>query len=998
MKNRITIAIVLFLAVVNYIAAENRMSMMDFSISAGETKEVSVLLDNETQYVAFQFDLYLPTGISLAGYEVNSERVPSSTEVSMAQQEDGSYRFFAAAMAMEPIVGNNGGIITLKLKASANVVTGNRSGYLRSVKLSKEDGAGQTTFEVPFTVKVLEPSIVTAKSYTKEYGEKNPTFEYDVKGGELEGAPEISCEATAVSPVGTYPIVVKKGTVTNYNDSYVNGTLTITKAPLTITAQSYTIKQGETLPTFEVSYSGFKNNETEDALTKKPTITCIATSGSAVGTYDIVVSGAESGNYDIAFANGMLVIADADPVTVTAKSYTRAYGDANPTFEYTSEGKALVGTPEISCEATAVSPVGTYPIVVKKGTVTNYNDSYVNGTLTITKAPLTITAQNYVIKQGEELPAFEASYTGFKNGETDNVLTRKPRIVCDATSSNKLGTYGITVSDAESQNYEMEYVSGTLSVIDADAVVVTAKSYYREYGESNPTFEYDVVGKTLVGTPEISCEATAVSPVGTYPIVVKKGTVTNYNDSYVNGTLTITKAPLTITAQSCTIKQGETLPTFEVSYSGFKNNETEEALTKKPTITCIATSGSAVGTYDIVVSGAESGNYDIAFANGTLVIADADPVTVTAKSYTRAYGDANPTFEYTSEGKALVGTPEISCEATTVSPVGTYPIVVKKGAVTNYNDSYVNGTLTITKAPLTITAQSYTIKQGEALPTFEVTYSGFKNKETEKVLTKKATIACAATSKIPGTYDIVISGAESDNYEFTYVAGVLTIEEAVKIVPMLEETEVVFDEIIPEETDLKDVVIDNVYVTLDTDADDGYDKEEKCIVLASIMEEEQLDAITDKKVYDETVKENFNGLIFAVPASKGVISITAKTKGNRILNVKIGDADPQTFVQPERGVVKIPYVSDKDTYVYVYGADVAVSGKRKVASADIDNGVLIYNIKWVAEELTDIDSITIEENDCYQIYTPDGKSVETMQKGVNIIRYSNGTTKSVYMK
>ena len=84
---------------------------MDFSISAGDAKDVSVLLDNETLYVAFQFDLYLPTGISLAGYEVNSERVPASTEVSMAQQEDGSYRFLAAAMAMEPIFGNNGGII-----------------------------------------------------------------------------------------------------------------------------------------------------------------------------------------------------------------------------------------------------------------------------------------------------------------------------------------------------------------------------------------------------------------------------------------------------------------------------------------------------------------------------------------------------------------------------------------------------------------------------------------------------------------------------------------------------------------------------------------------------------------------------------------------------------------------------------------------------------------------------------------------------------------------
>ena len=72
-----------------------------------------------------------------------------------------------------------------------------------------------------------------------------------------------------------------------------------------------------------------------------------------------------------------------DPVTITAKSYSRKYGEANPTFEYTSEGATLTGTPEITCEATITSPVGEYPIVISKGTVTNYNDHYINGVLTI---------------------------------------------------------------------------------------------------------------------------------------------------------------------------------------------------------------------------------------------------------------------------------------------------------------------------------------------------------------------------------------------------------------------------------------------------------------------------------------------------------------------------------------------------------------------------------------------------------------------------------------
>lgn len=219
-----------------------------------------------------------------------------------------------------------------------------------------------------------------------------------------------------------------------------------------------------------------------------------------------------------------------------------------------------------------------------------------------------------------------------------------------------------------------------------------------------------------------------------------------------------------------------------------------------------------------------------------------------------------------------------------------------------------------------------------------------------------------------------------------------------EIVPMEEDTEVTFDEIITAETDLTDVVIDNVYVTLDTEGDDGYDMEEKCIVLVSIVTDEQIETITDKEVKDETVRENYNGLIFAIPAGKGFISITAKTRGNRAMSVKIGDAEAQTFVQPELGVVEIPYTSDKDTYVYVYGAGTSVSAKRRVSSADTENSVLIYSVKWTAEEPTGLDTVVLTHDDAFQIFTPDGKQIETLQKGVNIIKYKNGGTQKIHVK
>ncbi len=307
--------------------------------------------------------------------------------------------------------------------------------------------------------------VITVKECTREYGATNPKFEYTTKGAAISGKPTISCGATATSPVGTYPITVsytKAEGESMLNITCVNGSMTITKAPLTITAKSYTIKRGEEMPTLEATYTGLKNRETDTVFTKKPVISTVAKPDTLPGTYPIVASGAEAKNYEMSYVDGTLTI--TDDVTVTANSYTRVYGDDNPTFEFTSEGATLSGTPAITCSATATSPVGTYDIVIAKGDITNSTVTCVNGTLTITKAPLTITAKSYTIKQGRALPTLEAEYSGFKNNETDTVFTKKPIVSTNATSDSEPGTYDITVSGAEATNYEMTYVNGILTI------------------------------------------------------------------------------------------------------------------------------------------------------------------------------------------------------------------------------------------------------------------------------------------------------------------------------------------------------------------------------------------------------------------------------------------------------------------------------------------------------------------------------------------------------
>jgi hypothetical protein len=70
--------------------------------------------------------------------------------------------------------------------------------------------------------------------------------------------------------------------------------------------------------------------------------------------------------------------------TVTVRDAIRVEGEENPRFGYKVEGEALIGRPELTCEATADSPAGIHPIVISRGTVSNDQVIFINGHLTVT--------------------------------------------------------------------------------------------------------------------------------------------------------------------------------------------------------------------------------------------------------------------------------------------------------------------------------------------------------------------------------------------------------------------------------------------------------------------------------------------------------------------------------------------------------------------------------------------------------------------------------------
>ena len=644
-----------------------------------------------------------------------------------------------------------------------------------------------TVVKIPLTAHVANT--------TKVYGDANPEFNITYSGfrdGDSEVGFSVPASISTIvdnsSKVGKYDIVASGAVSDKYEISYIPGTLTITKAPLIISAGNYTKKQGDAMPVFKASYAGFKNGEDESVLTKQPVFSCEANEASAPAEYAVTISGAEAENYEISYEQGHLTVVEADAVVVRAKSYSRQYGDENPVFEFETEGAALDGTPEIVCSAVANSPVGSYTIEVKQGSIKNYNVHFESGSLVITKAPLSISAGNYTKKQGDAMPVFKASYAGFKNGENESVLTKQPVFSCEANEASAPAEYAVTISGAEAENYEISYEQGHLTVVEADAVVVRAKSYSRQYGDENPVFEFETEGAALDGIPEIVCSAVANSPVGSYTIEVKQGSIKNYNVHFESGSLVITKAPLSISAGNYTKKQGDAMPVFKASYAGFKNGEDESVLTKQPVFSCEANEASAPAEYAVTISGADAENYEISYEQGHLTVVEADAVVVRAKSYSRQYGDENPVFEFETEGAALDGTPEIVCSAVANSPVGSYTIEVKQGSIKNYNVHFESGSLVITKAPLSISAGNYTKKQGDAMPVFKASYAGFKNGEDESVLTKQPVFSCDANeASAPAEYAVTISGADAENYDISYEQGVLTVTGMPKPIILTDE-------------------------------------------------------------------------------------------------------------------------------------------------------------------------------------------------------------------
>ena len=311
---------------------------------------------------------------------------------------------------------------------------------------------------------------------------------------------------------------------------------------------------------------------------------------------------------------------------------------------------------------------------------------------------------------GTELQAGTAKVTGKVEGADTASVKIEYSLNGKDWTTNPSEVTATNVSDsktvqvrATSEKYTGELTGTEELTITPKPVTVTANSYNKTYGASDPEFTATVEGTLGSDTVNYKLNRETGEDVGTYKILaIGDAAQGNYSVTYYPGTLTITAATrpedrqLGVTSYEGVYDANEHTITVdnvldgdvvEYSYDGGETWTTNLNQYKDVTET----------TIKVRVTNA---NYDPnpVELEGTVKITP-KPVTVTANSYNKAYGATDPEFTATVEGTLGSDTVNYKLNRETGEDVGTYKILaIGDAAQGNYSVTYYPGTLTITAA------------------------------------------------------------------------------------------------------------------------------------------------------------------------------------------------------------------------------------------------------------------------------------------------------------
>ncbi|HSC07494.1 MAG TPA: MBG domain-containing protein [Steroidobacteraceae bacterium] len=676
----------------------------------------------------------------------------------------------------------------------------------------------------------IQPTLtVTPDNKSKIYGADDPAQTFVAAGfvnddGVLDSAATAGLGGSFARAVGESvgTRAITQGTFASgagYAISFTGGqTLTITPADLTATVTQSKIYGADdpALPLGVTSLTGLVNNPAivtwngnvsidDSALTSSATA-LTRDVGEGVGVRAITAGtfAAPSANYNApTLAAGSTLTITPAPLTGTIADQTKTYGAADPALAGIPVTLAgLVSNPAIvtwngiaavddtgqvstslaSLTRTAGETVAGSPYAITSGTLNalsgsaagNYTASLdtTGNTLAITPAPLTATIANQSKAYGADDPALGGIGVTFGGLVNDPAIVTWNGVVAIDDSAltsgvtsltrvagESVGSYNVTAGtfNAPSVNYSAPTLASTptLTINAAPLTFVLATpAQAKAYGADDPAL--GGIGVTLTGLVN-------------NPAIATWNGAAAVDDSAVTGTLTsLPRVAGEIVGTYTALTGTVTLSASDTNYAKSFDiaNSPQLTITQAPLTGTIPDQTKTYGAADpalagipVTLAGVVS-NPAIVTWNGNVAVDDTGLVSTSLASLTRVAGEtvAAPGPTYAITGGTL--------NALSGAAAGNYTLSLSTGG----------NTLTITPAPLTVTADDASRLQGTPNPLFTATYSGFQFGETPAVLTGTLNFNTPATTGSPvGSYPITPWGQSSVNYSMSYVDGTLLV-------------------------------------------------------------------------------------------------------------------------------------------------------------------------------------------------------------------------------
>lgn len=518
--------------------------------------------------------------------------------------------------------------------------------------------------------------------------------------------------------------------------------------------------------------------------------------------------------------------------SVTADDKSMTYGEEVPELTYTPDvpdGYTLT-TPTLSL-GDYNAETGTRAIILSNAWVADGSGTALdaaqleltvnNGTLTVAKRDITISAkpvsseytgsavnatENEItsgsLVEGDTVKSVE--YTGGPVNVGTGTSTPSAAVIVDAKGNDVTANYNITYSGAEV----------TVSKYSGE-VVITAKDATKPYDGSALTASNDVTVSGLLGSDTVdatvSGEATVPGKDGTAKIgdyVIKNAAGEKVNDNYANiklvdGKLSVTKRDITVTTGSASKTYDKTALTTKADdysiTSGSLVSGQKLTLALSGTQTEPGSSKNTVKEGSLKISDEQGRDYtayyNVTIKEGTLEVTGVKVIEISIKatSAKKVYDGTELTansYDVISgeleSGDTLVV--EYSGSITNAGTTANKIVKVTakdangKDVTAKYKISTQDGTLEITKAPLTVTAKSAEkVYDGKALTanTCEVKGSLAKGHKISATVTGSQTQIGSSKNKASNVKIVDANGNDvTSNYEITYVEGTLTVKAA----------------------------------------------------------------------------------------------------------------------------------------------------------------------------------------------------------------------------